>query len=556
MCLDLARARSTTSKQPAAPALTERLPFIPVFEADSSGTLQESAKAAAFDRELLDRFEKEIWSKTPHQEAVGIVNASPLVDLTAVLKDCARDEYGMDLSRSNFAVFGKSDASLLGGSVKARPAVQILHEAIKTGKLRSGQVLFEATSGNFGIALGLLAKLGVLVVVLVSRKLQEGVLIELEKSDVRTVNLDVDICPAPGVTADPNLLVAKIVAANMRERFSELGLDLKPFDESRNKVEELLGRQDVINLAKLLAEAYGGFCPAQYENELNVGAHETITGPEIDQQLRSLGQSLSDFEVVCAFGTGGTSGGLSAYISKKHGKKSVHVIFPREGQDVAGIRTKSKAAGLRFYQPDSYAGQHEVDFEQAKRMLGYLVKRKVDIGESSALALYAVLQMVNFGMERKFVVVLADGIEKYQQDVRPALEDIGGKEEVSLEEASSHLGEYKEIIWTHPGYVPTEEGVKVISAALGEAAKKVPFKVASPQDVANAVTMQQLPPGLKGMVDDGSGRVLLVCMAGKTSLRLAQVMAGKGIKAQSLTGGMSMLAQSNGRPVMALVRPA
>ena len=45
---------------------------------------------------------------------------------------------------------------------------------------------------------------------------------------------------------------------------------------------------------------------------------------------------------MCAFGTGGTSGGLSRYMNEKYGKKAIHVVFPPPGQDVAGIRTKAK----------------------------------------------------------------------------------------------------------------------------------------------------------------------------------------------------------------------
>jgi cysteine synthase len=521
--------------------------------------LQDSTEADTADRALLEDFEREIWTKVPHVEGSKVINGSPLVELTQALKDCAREEFGLDLSRSEFTVFGKLDSSLPGGSVKMRPAVQIVHDAIRSGKLKRGQILFEATSGNFGIALGQLGKLGLQVVVLVSRKLQEGVLEELETSDVKTVNLDVDICPAPGVQTDPNLLVAKIVAENMRERFSELGLDLQVFDGSRPQIEGLLARQDVISLAKLLAIVYDGFCPAQYENVLNVLAHESVTGPEIDQQFRGLGRSFGDFEVVCAFGTGGTSGGLSRFVQRKYGKKSVHVIFPREGQDVAGIRTRSKAAGLKFYEPDEYAGQHDVDFEQARRLLRYLAKKKqLDIGESSALALYAVLQMVNFGIHDKFLVVLADGITKYKHALESeSQEDLEGRLEVTLEQANAHMKEYGAVVWTHPGFAPNEEGVKLVMNALDAGGAIAPnLEVASARDVALAVATHQLPPGLRQMVEKSNGRVLLVCMSGNTSLQVARTLSERGIKAQSLTGGISLLAQSSGRPVLALVRPA
>jgi cysteine synthase/rhodanese-related sulfurtransferase len=520
--------------------------------------LQDSAQAPSVDQELLADFDRTIWQRVPHREDGHLVNGSQLVDLTQVLKDCATEEYGLDLSSSAFTVFGKFEAELPGGSVKMRPAAQILRDAIASGRLRRGQVIFEATSGNFGIALGQMAKLQVPVVVLVSRKLQEGVLEALEGSGVKTVNLDVDICPAPGVQMDPNLLVAKIVATNMRSRFEEIGIDTGPFDASRAKVEELLARQDVINLAKALADAYGGFCPAQYENELNVMAHENVTGPEIEQQMDGLKMSLADFNIVCAFGTGGTSTGLSRFAQKKYGKKAVHVIFPPEGQDVAGIRTRAKAAGLNFYRPDEYAGQHDADFQQAKRLLVYLAKKKgLDLGESSALALYAVLQMVNFGIHGKYVVILADGIAKYQRSLgQEKGEDLEGKLEVTLEQARSHRGEYGAVVWTHPGYVPNAEGIKLVAAAIDDEKDKTNLEIASPADVARAVATRQIPPGLTQLVENRPGRILLVCMSGMTSLRMAQALAEKGFKTQSLTGGISNIARESGKPVLTLVKPA
>ena len=520
--------------------------------------LQDTAHAPPVDQKLLEDFEREIWSMVPHEEGDKVVKVSPLVELTQVLKEVAREEYGLDLPASGLRVFGKLEAALPGGSVKMRPAAQIIREAIASGRLRRGQVIFEATSGNFGIALGQLARLGITVVVLVSRKLQEGVLDELERSGVKTVNLDVDICPAPGIQMDPNMLVAKIVATSMRERLGELGLDLKPYDDSRAKVEELLARQDVINLAKALAEAYGGFCPAQYENGLNPAAHETVTGPEIEQQLQAQALSLGDFNIVCAFGTGGTSTGLSRFLQAKYGRKAVHVIFPQEGQDVAGIRTRSKASGLPFYLPELYAGQHDVDFQQVRRLLVYLAKKKgLDIGESSALALYAVLQMVNFGIQGNYVVILADGVEKYRRVLEPQVKDeLEGKLEVTLDQARAHLGDYGAVIWTHPGYAPNPQGVQLVVSALGEGPAGPGLEVAPAMDVARAVATRQVSPGLLQMAGKANGRLLLVCMAGNTSLKMAQLLSEKGIRAHSLTGGITNIARESGKPVLALVRPA
>src|ERR671923_2001450 len=378
------------------------------------------------DSSLMEHFEREIWSKVPHLEEVSgelkVVNPTPLIDITEDLKQCARVEYGLDLADKDLQVFGKFDSNLLAGSIKVRPAVRIIYDAIKSGKLKSGQTIIEATSGNFGIALGQIARLGLDVVTLVSRKLQEGVFEELRNERTRILNLDMDICPAPGMKVNPNLLAAKATASNIRSQLIEIGFDPSIFDKSLPEIEELLASQDIINLAKLLARIYGCFCPEQYDNELNTEVHRTVTAPEIDQQLIEQGHSLADFKVVSTFGTGGTSGGLSRYLMDKYGKKSLHVVFPLADQDVAGIRTKGKAAGLKFYEPERYRGLHEVDFGQAKRLLKFFVDKGHDIGESSALALYAVMQMANFGGSGgegggggagKFVVI-ADGIQKYR----------------------------------------------------------------------------------------------------------------------------------------------
>ena len=138
------------------------------------------------DTVLLEHFKQEIWSKVPHLEKTEIVNATPLIDITKDLKECAKKEYGLDLTNTDLQVFGKFDSNLIAGSIKVRPAVHIVHDAITSGKLKQGQTIFEATSGNFGIALGQLSKLGLDVVTLVSRRLQEGVFEELKNEKIKT----------------------------------------------------------------------------------------------------------------------------------------------------------------------------------------------------------------------------------------------------------------------------------------------------------------------------------------------------------------------------------
>jgi cysteine synthase/rhodanese-related sulfurtransferase len=509
------------------------------------------------DKALLERFEQEIWCKVPHleetQNGAKVVNVTPLTDITADLKECAKNVYNLNLSDLNLKVYGKFDSKLLTGSIKVRPAIHIIHDAIVSGKLRNGQTVIEATSGNFGIALGQLSKLGLPVISLVSRKLQEGVFQELRNENIRIMDLDMDICPAPGMKDSPNLLVAKATAANIRSQLANFGFDVKIFDNASSDVQSLLASQDIINLAKFLAKIYGCFCPEQYDNKLNTDVHRTVTAVEIDQQLHEHGNSLEDFKIVCTFGTGGTSGGLSRYMSEKYGKNSLHVVFPQANQDVAGIRTKNKASGLTLYEPDRYAGQHEVDFEQAKHLLKFFVDKGHDMGESSALALYAVIQMANFGGGGNFVVIVADGIQKYKKN----LEEMSKKQnriQVSLQEAASNVSDYDRIIWIHTQYTPREEGIELIAKSLG--VDKAKISVPTAGAVRKLLMTQQIPEELNKDLHGSKGKSLLVCMAGQTSLMAVKVLASKGIVTESLVGGITEFPQAKSRQIYELIKEA
>ena len=503
------------------------------------------------DTVLLERFKQEIWNKVPHLENNKVVNATPLIDITNDLKECAKKEFNLDLTNSDLQVFGKFDSKLLAGSIKVRPAVHIIHDAITSGKIKQGQAIFEATSGNFGIALGQIGKLGLDVITLVSRRLQEGVFEELENEKIKIINLDMDICPAPGMKENPNLLAAKATAANIRSQLSELGFDGTIFDKSYSEIEAVLAKQDIINLAKLLAKIYGCFCPEQYDNNLNIDVHKTVTGPEIDQQLHDLGLSLNDFRIVCTFGTGGTSGGLGRYLQEKYNKKSLHVVFPLSDQDVAGIRTKAKAEGLKFYEPEKYAGQHEVDFTQAKKLLKFFVNKGRDMGESSALALYAVMQMANFGHGGKFVVIIADGIQKYKKNL---ISEKQNRIKVDLPDALSSIKDYDRVVWIHTQYTPNQDGIALIANALGVDQNKI--TVPKARDVEKLLMTQEIPKELDNALGGHDSKTLLVCMMGNTSLMVAQALAKKGMVSESLNGGINALSQSKGKNIAELIQIA
>ena len=505
------------------------------------------------DSALLERFEQEIWSKVPHLEVkdgdTNVVNATPLIDLTEDFKECAKSVFKIDLDNTDLKVYGKQDSTLLTGSIKVRPAANIIHDAIITGKLKSGQTVIEATSGNFGIALGLLSKLGLTVIALVSRKLQEGVFEELRNGDIRTMDLDMDICPAPGMEGKQNLMVAKATAANVRSQLSNLGFETDTFDKEINEIESLLAKQDVINLAKFLAKIYGFFCPEQYDNQLNIEAHRTITGAEIDQQLHEKGDSLENFNLFCTFGTGGTSGGLSKYFSEKYGKKSVYVIFPPSNQDVAGIRTKANADGLNLYDPEIYAEQQEMDWEKAKFLLKFFVDKGHDMGESSALELYAILKKASSEGGGKFVAMICDGIEKYKKNLASIGQE--GPTQVSVQEANA--SGYDKVIWIHAQYTPRDEGIELIAKSLGIDKDKI--SIPDARTAQELLATPQIPDALSKDLE-GDSKPLLVCMAGKTSLMAAKVLAGKGVMTDSLIGGITQLPEGQTKQLSQLIKEA
>jgi rhodanese-related sulfurtransferase len=168
--------------------------------------------------------------------------------------------------------------------------------------------------------------------------------------------------------------------------------------------------------------------------------------------------------------------------------------------------------------------------------------------------------MVNFGIGGKYLVILADGAKKYRRTLEIALhEEEQGQEEgleVTLEGAKSNPEKYGGVIWTHTGYAPTDEGLKLIASSLGRS--ELPVRVAKAGDVVQLVTGHDVTPGLREVLDGDPAKrpVLLVCMAGNTSLRVAQLLAEKGVRAQSLSGGITKLAQSSRKPLQQLVKPA
>jgi rhodanese-related sulfurtransferase len=126
--------------------------------------------------------------------------------------------------------------------------------------------------------------------------------------------------------------------------------------------------------------------------------------------------------------------------------------------------------------------------------------------------------------------------------------------EVTLEEARSNLSDYASVIWTHAMFAPNDKGIRLISSSLGCEENRV--KIARAQDVDTVIVNQEVPQTIRGLLPNDKRKLLLVCMVGSTSLRVAQSLARSGIDAESLAGGIMGLPRVGGRHPSEIVQLA
>src|SRR5476651_252688 len=171
-------------------------------------------------------------------------------------------------------ILGKAEFMNPGGSVKDRAGLQMILEAEKRGELRPGGLVVEATAGNTGIGLALVANARGYRTLIVIPETQSQ-----EKKDM------LRLCGAELVEA-PAL----------------------PFSNPNNY--QHVGRRLANELRK--SEPNGVLYADQWNNLDNRKAHHVSTGPEIWQQTKG---KVDGF--ICSIGTGGTLAGVSAYLRQK-----------------------------------------------------------------------------------------------------------------------------------------------------------------------------------------------------------------------------------------------
>jgi cysteine synthase A len=182
-------------------------------------------------------------------------------------------------------ILGKAEFMNPGGSVKDRAGRQMIMEAEKRGELRPGGLVVEATAGNTGIGLALVANARGYRTVIVIPETQSQ-----EKKDM------LRLCGAE---------LVEVPAA--------------PYSNPNNY--QHIGRRLAEQLKK--TEKNGGFAD-QWNNLDNRKAHYVSTGPEIWDECKG---NIDGF--ICAIGTGGTIAGASSFLREKKKDIAIGVADPR-----------------------------------------------------------------------------------------------------------------------------------------------------------------------------------------------------------------------------------
>ena len=196
-------------------------------------------------------------------------------------------------------ILGKAEFMNPGGSVKDRAGRQMILEAEKRGELRPGGLVVEATAGNTGIGLALVANARGYRTLIVIPDTQSQ-----EKKDM------IRLCGAE---------LVEVPAA--------------PYSNPNNY--QHVGRRLAEQLKK--TEKSGVIFADQWNNLDNRKAHYVSTGPEIWEQTEG---TVDGF--ICAIGTGGTVAGISAFLREKNTKVQIGVADPR-GAAMYDLFTRGKA---------------------------------------------------------------------------------------------------------------------------------------------------------------------------------------------------------------------
>ena len=264
-------------------------------------------------------------------------------------------------------ILAKLEGSNPAGSVKDRPVLKMIAEAEERGQIKPGDTLIEATSGNTGIALAMVAAI-------------KGYKMILIMPD----NLSLE----------------------RRASMKAYGAELILTDASKG------GMEYARDLAEQMEKEGKGLILNQFANSDNPLAHYEATGPEIWQQTQG---QITNF--VSAMGTTGTMMGTGKFLKEQNSDIQLIGAQPAPGASIPGIRKWSPEYQPAIYQPELIDGFEAIEQEEAEQMARDLAaKEGVFGGISSAGALVAAIRTAQKLQRGTVVFIVCDRGDRYLSD--------------------------------------------------------------------------------------------------------------------------------------------
>ncbi len=260
-------------------------------------------------------------------------------------------------------IFGKLEGDNPGGSVKDRAAYGMIKGALDRGDIKRGDRLVEATSGNTGIALAMIA---------------------------RIMGLDMTLIMPDNSTRERVLAMeaygAKVI----------LTPSAKTIEYSRALADEMAANE-------------GYYILNQFANEDNYLAHYKTTGPEIWNDTQG---KITHF--VSSMGTTGTIMGVSRYLKEKNPAIQIVGTQPTEGSSIPGIRRWSPEFLPKIFERERVDRIVDVSEAQAVAMTRRLAKEEgILAGMSSGGGLTAALQIASELESGTIVTIVCDRGDRY-----------------------------------------------------------------------------------------------------------------------------------------------
>lgn len=263
----------------------------------------------------------------------------------------------------NVKLLLKLEGNNPGGSVKDRAAYNMIASAIERGDIKKGDKLIEATSGNTGIALAMIAQL---------------------------FNVEIELILPENSTKERTQTMQAYGATVI----------LTPASEG------IIGSRDYAD--KKVAE--GGYVMLnQFANEDNWKAHYKTTGPEIWNDTQG---TITHF--VSAMGTTGTIMGTSTYLKEKNKNIQIVGAEPSEGSQIPGIRKWPEEYLPKIFNASKVDITMEVSETEAREMTKRLAKEEgVFAGMSSGGSVAVAVKLAEQMESGVIVAIICDRGDRY-----------------------------------------------------------------------------------------------------------------------------------------------